>query len=64
MLKSGFKNRRYTGNISVTFSLKSLALSLFFIFCIMNANTAFAGSATLSRTLLTTNVDSTPLTDL
>ncbi len=73
MLKSGFKNLRHEGSRGLFFSplpetrwgkLLPLVFSLFFIFCLLNANSAFAGSATLSWTPPTTNVDSTPLTDL
>ncbi len=73
MLWFGFENLRrkgmnhtdsYQGSRGSFFSLRSLALSLFFIFCLLNTNVAFAGSATLSWTAPTTNVDSTPLTDL
>ena len=64
MLKLLLKNQGCERGQGFTFSLKPLALSLFFIFCLLNANTVLAGSATLSWTPPTTNVDSTPLTDL
>ena len=73
MVRFGFKNLRHEGSRGLFFSplpetrrgkLLPLALSLFFIFCLLNTNVAFAGSATLSWTPPTTNVDSTPLTDL
>ena len=72
MFKQILKNLRHKRSRGFTFRLKPLALSLrslalslfFFIFCLLSANTTFAGSATLSWTPPTTNVDSTPLTDL
>ena len=64
MLKSGFKNLRFKGISGFSFSLKPLAFSLFFIFCLLNTNVAFAGSATLSWTPPTTNVDGSALTDI
>ena len=64
MLRFGFKNQGCERGQGFTFRLKPLAFSLFFIFCLLNANTVLAGSATLSWTPPTTNVDSTPLTDL
>jgi hypothetical protein len=65
MLRFGFENQRHKGGYGFTLSLKPLALSLFFIiFCLLNANKAFAATVSLSWNPPTTNTDSTPLTDL
>ena len=64
MLKSGFKNQRHEGSRGFTFSLKSLAFCLFFIFCLLNAATASAATVSLSWNPPTTNTDGSQLTDL
>ena len=71
MLKSGFKNLRFKGISGFTFSLKplalslrSLALSLFFIFCLLNAATASAATIALSWDPPASNNDGTLYTNL
>ena len=68
MLWFGFENLRHKGGHSFIFSLKplalslrSLALSLFFIFCLVIANTAFAGNVTLAWNAPTERIDGTPV---
>ncbi len=71
MLNLMLKNQRYEGGHGFTFrlqpfalSLRSLAFSLFFILYLLNANTLFAGTVTLSWDVPTTNTDGSQLTDL
>ncbi len=65
MLRFGFENQRHKGGYGFTLSLKPLALSLFFIiFCLLNANTLFAATITLSWDPPVSNNDGTQYTNL
>ncbi len=65
MLNLLLKNQGCEGGQGFTFSLKPLALSLFFIiFCLLNANTLFAATITLSWDPPVSNNDGTPYTNL
>ena len=60
MLKQKSKNLRHKGGQDFIFRHLPLAISLFlFIFCLLNANSAFAGSAALAWNAPTERVDGT-----
>ena len=62
MLRFVSKNLRQKRSHGFIFSLKPLALSLFFfILCLLNSNSAFAGSASLAWNAPTERVDGTPV---
>ncbi len=62
MLRFGFEKGRHKGGQGFSFSLKPLAFCLFLIFCLVNADTAFAGSASLAWNAPTERVDGTSVT--
>jgi len=59
MSKQMLKNQRYGGGYCFASILQPLAFCLFFIFCLLSANTAFAGSAALAWNAPTERVDGT-----